>query len=353
MVADYRVRIQIKDSLKKKYKSNQPSAANIAFQVAFCYHIGFGAKSDDTQRHIWLERSMRQVDDLKVEMEAVRPVRVTNERIRKLNNGSFTQVDLIHEYRTCGLNILQEAQTVYEREVTDMVQAFGSLYFIPLTLNGVIGHLLDELRKFEQSKKLRMRIRDQIATSGVSHPYYAESILNVANSHTKLGEWKEAADLQEIAIKYIEGTNRAQSWAVASIKSSLALSLSKQGRSKEAEELLVQVVKAGKRDLGQEHPDTLTSVANLASAFWNQGRWKEAEELQVQVMETQKRLLGYEHPSTMTSINNLAMTYSNQGRLFLSVHGVPPSKNQLVRSWIRELTEQNYTQPKITITLYT
>ena len=55
-------------------------------------------------------------------------------------------------------------------------------------------------------------------------------------------------------------------------------------------------MEAFKRVLGQEHPSTLTSMANLASTFWSQGRWKEAEELEVQVMETSLRVLGQEHP---------------------------------------------------------
>lgn len=44
--------------------------------------------------------------------------------------------------------------------------------------------------------------------------------------------------------------------------------------------------------LGEEHQDTLSSMANLASTYGNQGRWKEAEELEVRVMETTKRVLG-------------------------------------------------------------
>jgi len=62
------------------------------------------------------------------------------------------------------------------------------------------------------------------------------------------------------------------------------------------------VMETRKRVLGQEHPDTLTSVANLASTYRNQGRWKEAEELDVQVMETRKRVLGQEHPDTLNSV---------------------------------------------------
>jgi len=58
--------------------------------------------------------------------------------------------------------------------------------------------------------------------------------------------------------------------------------------------------------LGEEHPSTLTSMANLASTYRNQGRWKEAEELDVRVMETSLRVLGEEHPSTLTSIESAA-----------------------------------------------
>ena len=94
----------------------------------------------------------------------------------------------------------------------------------------------------------------------------------------------------------------------------LASTYRNQGRWKEAEELDVQVAKTKNRVLGQEHPSTLTSMTNLASTYRNQGRWKEAEELDVQVMETSVRVLGQEHPDTLTSMTNLASTYRNQGR---------------------------------------
>jgi hypothetical protein len=75
MAADYRVRRQIRDSIENSYFRNQhkPLAADIAFQIAFCYKIGFGVKSDDNECHKWLEKSNKQLDDLKTEKEAVRP----------------------------------------------------------------------------------------------------------------------------------------------------------------------------------------------------------------------------------------------------------------------------------------
>ena len=69
-----------------------------------------------------------------------------------------------------------------------------------------------------------------------------------------------------------------------------------------------------KYSLGEEHPDTLSSMANLAATYWKQGRWKEAEDLQVQVMQTSLRRIGQEHPSTLSSMANLAATYRKQGQ---------------------------------------
>lgn len=70
--------------------------------------------------------------------------------------------------------------------------------------------------------------------------------------------------------------------------------------------------------------------------------------LQIYRIEFHSTTAGRIHNLKAQSFRALWVDY-----LFLSVHGLPPSKNQLVRSQIRELTEQNYTQPKITITLYT
>jgi hypothetical protein len=52
-----------------------------------------------------------------------------------------------------------------------------------------------------------------------------------------------------------------------------AMTLLSDGQYKESEELFVRVMDTSVRVLGDDHPDTLTSMANLASTFWNQGRW--------------------------------------------------------------------------------
>jgi hypothetical protein len=86
----------------------------------------------------------------------------------------------------------------------------------------------------------------------------------------------------------------------------LAATYQNQGYWKEAEQLGAQVVESSKRILGEGHPDTLSSMASLSTTYWNHGYWKEAEQLDIQVMESRKRILGEHHPDTMRSIANLA-----------------------------------------------
>ena len=78
MEVDYRVWIQIKEGLETNYSKNQnePFAVHIALQLAFCYLIGFGVKSNDNTCHMWLGKSAKQPDDLKTEKEAVQPAKL-------------------------------------------------------------------------------------------------------------------------------------------------------------------------------------------------------------------------------------------------------------------------------------
>jgi tetratricopeptide (TPR) repeat protein len=87
-----------------------------------------------------------------------------------------------------------------------------------------------------------------------------------------------------------------------------------QGRYKEAEPLLINLQESRRRVLGEEHPDTLESIADLGLLYEHQGRYNEAEPLFVKVLEIRRRVLGEEHPDTLKSKAHLGMLYSMQGR---------------------------------------
>ena len=55
------------------------------------------------------------------------------------------------------------------------------------------------------------------------------------------------------------------------------------------------------RVLGEEHPDTLTSMNNLAFTIHSQGRNAEAVKLMTECVLLRIRVSGAEHPHTLSS----------------------------------------------------
>jgi eukaryotic-like serine/threonine-protein kinase len=86
-------------------------------------------------------------------------------------------------------------------------------------------------------------------------------------------------------------------------------------RYDEAESLYLQALETGERVLGEEHQVTLDSMYGLAGVFHSQGRLGEAELLSPRTLETQQRVLGEENARTLETMRGLASVYRDQGRL--------------------------------------
>jgi lipopolysaccharide biosynthesis regulator YciM len=68
-----------------------------------------------------------------------------------------------------------------------------------------------------------------------------------------------------------------------------------------------------KRVLGEDHPDTLTSLNNLAGLFESKGEYDRALPLYEECLAKRKRVLGEDHPDTLTSLDNLAFLFESKG----------------------------------------
>lgn len=90
---------------------------------------------------------------------------------------------------------------------------------------------------------------------------------------------------------------------------------SNQRRLTEAEALFVQVLDARKRVLGIEHQNTLNTMTNLAQLYDRQGRTADAERAYLQVLGLRQRVMGHDHPDSRLIMNNLGLFYLRQGRL--------------------------------------
>jgi len=65
-----------------------------------------------------------------------------------------------------------------------------------------------------------------------------------------------------------------------------------------------------RRDLGEDHPDTLAAASNLAVSLRAAGEYQAARELAEDTLARRRRVLGEDHPDTLASADNLAMTWA-------------------------------------------
>jgi Tetratricopeptide repeat len=63
-----------------------------------------------------------------------------------------------------------------------------------------------------------------------------------------------------------------------------------------------------RRDLGEDHPDTLASAGNLAVSLRAAGEYQAARELDEDSLARRRRILGEDHPDTLASASGLAIS---------------------------------------------
>ena len=68
------------------------------------------------------------------------------------------------------------------------------------------------------------------------------------------------------------------------------------------------VYSARKEVLGEQHPDTLTALADLANSYSHLEEYKKANELQYIVYFARIEILGNKHPDTLMALANLIDT---------------------------------------------
>ncbi|AFY53186.1 putative transcriptional regulator [Rivularia sp. PCC 7116] len=64
--------------------------------------------------------------------------------------------------------------------------------------------------------------------------------------------------------------------------------------------------------LGENHPDTATSLNDLAYLYSSQGKYEQAEPLYIQALEIAERVLGANHPNTVIIRNNFEYLWGKQ-----------------------------------------
>jgi CHAT domain-containing protein len=94
----------------------------------------------------------------------------------------------------------------------------------------------------------------------------------------------------------------------------LAFFMSQSGQYAAAEPLFRQALALRRKVLGEDHPDTAMGYNNVAGNLRAQGKYAAAEPLFRQALAIRRKVLGENHPDTANSYNNVAANLSAQGK---------------------------------------
>lgn len=118
------------------------------------------------------------------------------------------------------------------------------------------------------------------------------------------------------AVKAIDEQFKNQPLVDAQLRQALATLYEESiGKYDAASPLQERALVTRRRALGNEHPDTLTSVINMGFLLRARGKLAEAEPYYRESLETSRRVLGEEHPTTLTALNNLGRVLEDQNKL--------------------------------------
>ena len=86
------------------------------------------------------------------------------------------------------------------------------------------------------------------------------------------------------------------------------------GQYDKAMEWLRRVLGGMEKTLGDDHPDTLTTVHDLAYLFRAQGQYNKALEWYGRALSGRERVLGVDHPDTLSTVYGMAGIFRVQGQ---------------------------------------
>ncbi|MFD3548617.1 tetratricopeptide repeat protein [Streptomyces sp. NPDC058655] len=135
-----------------------------------------------------------------------------------------------------------------------------------------------------------------------------------SDSLCQAGHPEQAAALAEQALGRLQPELGNGHPDTLTSRNNLATALQDLGRYQEAADLHRQNLTAYEHTLGPNHPHALSSRNNFATALRSLGRYQEAVNLHRQNLTDHERTLGPNHPHTLGSRNNLASTLRELGR---------------------------------------
>ncbi|MBV8277199.1 MAG: tetratricopeptide repeat protein, partial [Verrucomicrobia bacterium] len=168
-------------------------------------------------------------------------------------------------------------------------------------------------KDYNEAERLALAAADEAQRA--SPPKNAEAIKAfelAAWAAEKRIEYADALKQLSVAEELTDRTRDGGEWA--RVQFAKAWVLHDQGKYRDAEELLREVLREREHLLGANHPDALAARHRLALALVHQGKYAEAETEFRTVVNLDEKVFGAEHPETLGVRNGLGLVLAAEGK---------------------------------------
>jgi serine/threonine protein kinase/tetratricopeptide (TPR) repeat protein len=159
------------------------------------------------------------------------------------------------------------------------------------------------------------RANKTIASKFVGQPLVEASIrLTIGNAYRGLGMYTNAEKHLEIASDLRRRELGEEHLDTLTALECLARVYVDRDKCPQAEKICRKTLEVRQRVLGEDHPATLESTYDLSWVYWLEGKLSETEPLTTKVLKERRRLLGDDHPDTLEALSDLGFLYLDQNR---------------------------------------
>jgi CHAT domain-containing protein/tetratricopeptide (TPR) repeat protein len=161
----------------------------------------------------------------------------------------------------------------------------------------------EAIERIEQLKEIEAKVL------GPQHPYYANSLANIAEWLADSGDSSKAIEYhrQTLAIRQkAYGPDHPDCAHTLSELSSLYRSMADY---EQAAALARQVLDIRRKVLGEEHSDSVATLSTLGSIYRAMGAYEQSESHYLRALAIREKLFGKEHVACAASLSDLAYMY--------------------------------------------
>ncbi|MBT3347184.1 MAG: CHAT domain-containing protein [Thiotrichales bacterium] len=208
-----------------------------------------------------------------------------------------------------------EASAAYNRAADILYKVGGHEYPAWIRTQVYSADLARASADFTKAEEILQHLLDE--KDGANNPEVGAILFEAKGILAQLledqGRYPEATKITEDILAY-EGQNLGEMHPnTITTLNNLSGLQRKQSRLIEAESGYELALKRFTTSLGEKHPSTLAVMNNLALTLETEGLYDRAEPLYRKVLSNSRDTLGKSHPTTIASMNNLAMLYESQG----------------------------------------